>query len=44
LHSKVIYKDNASNCKVLARLKKAGKGLKAIESEAEDYIIVRGAR
>jgi len=29
---------------VPARPKKAGKGLKAIESEAEDYIVVRGAR
>jgi len=29
---------------VLVRLKKAGKGFKAIELKAEDYIIVRGAK
>jgi len=44
LRSKVVYKNNASDCKVLIRPKKAGEGLKVIELEAEDYIIVRGAK
>jgi len=29
---------------VLARLKKAGKGLKVIKLKAENYIIVKGAK
>jgi len=44
LYNKVVYKNNASNYKVLARFKKAGKGFQAIELKAEDYIIVRGAK
>jgi len=44
LHNKVIYKNNTSNYKVLAKPKKAGKGLKAIKSKAKDYIVVKGSR
>jgi len=44
LRSRVVYKDNASDCEVPARPKKAGEGLKAIELKAEDCIVVRSAR